>query len=286
MSLPPWLLAPSRKFERMIDSGRTPHAVLVHGPGGWGEDMLAARCALTLLELNPESNARTLAHPDLRWVDPDGQTVKIDQVRAVSEFMYQTAQRGAAKVAVLNRADRMTVNAANALLKTLEEPSSGGFLILVTDAPDRLSPTVRSRCQRIPVFPADKEQVLAWLVEQGFDADRARAHATELGGAPYRVLQALERGDEPIRGVLDAVASGKQPSLAAAEAWRDEDLVDLTGRWVRIVHGMARDTNDPRALVAFADDLTGLRMAALTNSGLGRQLQLERLLFAWASLPI
>ena len=285
MSLPPWLLAPSRKFERMMMSGRTPHAVLVHGPGGWGEDMLAGRFALNLLKLNPESNARTLAHPDLRWVDPDGQAVKIDQVRDVSEFMYQTAQGGAAKVAVLNRADRMTVNAANALLKTLEEPSSGGFLILVTDAPDRLSATVRSRCQRIPVFPADKAQVLAWLVEQGFDSDRAGAHAIELGGAPYRVLEALERGDEPIRGVLDAVASGERPSLAAAEAWRDEDLVDLTGRWVRIVHGMARDAKNPRALVAFADDLTALRIAALTNSGLGRQLQLERLLFAWASLP-
>ena len=270
----------------MIESGRTPHAVLVHGPGGWGEEMLAARCALTLLELDPESNARTLAHPDLRWVDPDGQTVKIDQVRNVGEFMYQTARGGVAKVAVLNRADRMTVNAANALLKTLEEPSSGGFLILVTDAPDRLSATVRSRCQRIPVFPADEAQVLAWLVEQGFDSDRAWAHATELGGAPYRVLEALERGDEPIRGVLDAVASGERPSLAAAEAWRDEDLVDLTGRWVRIVHGMARDAEDPRALVAFADHLTALRMAALTNSGLGRQLQLERLLFAWASLPV
>ena len=286
MSLPPWLQAPSRKFERMMMSGRTPHAVLVHGPGGWGEEMLAARCALTLLELDPESNARTLAHPDLRWVDPDGQTVKIDQVRNVGEFMYQTARGGVAKVAVLNRADRMTVNAANALLKTLEEPSSGGFLILVTDAPDRLSATVRSRCQRIPVFPADEAQVLAWLVQQGFDSDRARAHATELGGAPYRVLEALERGDEPIRGVLDAVASGERPSLAAAEAWRDEDLVDLTGRWVRIVHGMARDAGDPRALVAFADHLTALRMAALTNSGLGRQLQLERLLFAWASLPV
>ena len=286
MSLPPWLQAPSRKFERMMVSGRTPHAVLVHGPGGWGEEMLAARCALTLLELDPESNARTLAHPDLRWVDPDGQTVKIDQVRNVGEFMYQTARGGVAKVAVLNRADRMTVNAANALLKTLEEPSSGGFLILVTDAPDRLSATVRSRCQRIPVFPADEGQVLAWLVQQGFDSDRARAHATELGGAPYRVLEALERGDEPIRGVLDAVASGERPSLAAAEAWRDEDLVDLTGRWVRIVHGMARDAGDPRALVAFADHLTALRMAALTNSGLGRQLQLERLLFAWASLPV
>ena len=286
MSLPPWLQAPSRKFERMMVSGRTPHAVLVHGPGGWGEEMLAARCALTLLELDPESNARTLAHPDLRWVDPDGQTVKIDQVRNVGEFMYQTARGGVAKVAVLNRADRMTVNAANALLKTLEEPSSGGFLILVTDAPDRLSATVRSRCQRIPVFPADEAQVLAWLVEQDFDSDRARAHATELGGAPYRVLEALERGDEPIRGVLDAVASGERPSLAAAEAWRDEDLVDLTGRWVRIVHGMARDAGDPRALVAFADHLTALRMAALTNSGLGRQLQLERLLFAWASLPV
>ena len=286
MSLPPWLLEPSRKFEGMMMSGRTPHAVLVHGPGGWGEEMLAARCALTLLKLNPETNARALAHPDLRWVDPDGQTLKIDQVRNIGEFMYQTAQSGAAKVAVLNRADRMTVNAANALLKTLEEPSSGGFLILVSDAPDRLSATVRSRCQRIPVFAAGEAQVIAWLVSQGFDSDGASAHATELGGAPYRVLEALERGDAPIRGVLDAVASGQQSSLAAAETWRNEDLVDLTGRWVRIVHGMARDAEEPRALVDFADDLTALCMAALTNSGLGRQVQLERLLFAWASLPV
>lgn len=285
MSLAPWLLEPARRFERLIDGGRTPHAVLVHGPGGWGEELLAARCALSLLSLDPESNARSLAHPDLRWVEPDGQTLKIDQVRDVGEFMFRTAQRGVAKVAVLNRADRMTVNAANALLKTLEEPSAGGFLILVTDAPDRLPATVRSRCQRIPVIAADGATALAWIAAQGFDADRASAHATELGGAPYRVLQALECGDEPIRGVLDAVVSGEQPSLAAAENWRDKDLVGLIGRWARIVHGMARDAENPRALIDFADQLTALRMAALTNSGLGRQLQLERLLFAWASLP-
>lgn len=286
MSLAPWLLEPARRFERLMDGGRTPHAVLVHGPGGWGEEMLAARCALSLLSLDAESNARALAHPDLRWVDPDGQTLKIDQVRDVGEFMVRTARRGVAKVAVLNRADRMTVNAANALLKTLEEPTAGGFLILVTDAPDRLPATVRSRCQRIPVFAADDATVLAWLVAQGFDADRASAHATELGGAPYGVLEALERGDEPIRGVLDAVVSGEQSSLAAAENWRDEDLAELIGRWVRIVHAMARDAENPRTLVDFADQLTALRMAALTNSGLGRQLQLERLLFAWASLPL
>ena len=285
MSLPPWLLEPCRRFERMMASGRTPHGVLVHGPGGWGEEMLASWCALTLLELQPESDARALAHPDLRWVDPDGQTVRIDQVRGIGEFMYQTARRGAAKVAVLNRADRMTVNAANALLKTLEEPSSGGFLFLVTDAPDLLPATVRSRCQRIPVFAVNEADVLAWLVAQGFEADRAAAHATELGGAPYRVLEALERGDDPIGVVLNAVASGERSSLEAAEAWRNEDLVELTGRWVRIVHGLARDAEDPRALVDFADHLTLLRMAALTSSGLGRQLQLERLLFAWASLP-
>ena len=268
----------------MMTSGRTPHAILVHGPGGWGEEILAARCALTLLRLDPESNARTLAHPDLRWVDPDGQTVRIDQVRNIGEFMYQTAQRGVAKVAVLNRADRMTVNAANALLKTLEEPSAGGFLILVTDAPDRLPATVRSRCQRVPVFAASDTVVVEWLVAQGFESDRASAHARELGGAPYRALEALERGDAPIRDVLDAVTCGEQSSLAAAENWRNEDLVELTGRWVRIVHGMARDADDPEPLVDFADRLLALRMAALTNSGLGRQLQLERLLFAWATL--
>ena len=286
MSLPPWLLAPRRRFERMMTSGRTPHAVLVHGPGGWGEDLLASWCALTLLNMDTEADARALAHPDLRWVDPDGQTVRIDQVRDIGEFMYQTAQRGAAKVAVLNRADRMTVNAANALLKTLEEPSSGGFLILVTDAPDLLPATVRSRCQRIPVFASSQADVLAWLAAQGFEAERASAHATELGGAPYTVLQALERGDDPIGVVLDAVACGEQSSLEAAEAWRNEDLVELTGRWARIVHGMARDAADPKTLIDFADHLTALRVAALTSSGLGRQLQLERLLFAWASLTV
>ena len=285
-TLAPWLLEPARRFERLIDGGRTPHAVLVHGPGGWGEETLAARCALSLLALDVASNARALAHPDLRWVDPDGPTLKIDQVRGVGEFMVRTAQRGAAKVAVLNRADRMTVNAANALLKTLEEPPAGSFLILVTDAPDRLPATVRSRCQRIPVFAVDAADVLAWLAAQGFDRGRAAAHATELGGAPYRVLKALEHGDEPIRGVLDAVVSGEQSSLAAAENWRDEDLVDLTGRWARVVHCMARDADNPRSLVDFADELTALRMAALTISGLGRQLQLERLLFAWASLSL
>ena len=269
----------------MMSSGRTPHAVLVHGPGGWGEEMLASWCALTLLQLDTGSDARALAHPDLRWVDPDGQTVRIDQVRAIGEFMVQTAGRGGAKVAVLNRADRMTVNAANAVLKTLEEPSSGGFLILVTDAPDLLPATVRSRCQRIPVFAAGQADVLAWLVAQGFGADRASAHAMELGGAPYRVLESLQRGDDPIGVVLEAVASGDRSTLEAAEAWRNEDLVELTGRWVRIVHGMARDAEDPRALVDFGDDLAALRTAALTSSGLGRQLQLERLLFAWASLP-
>ena len=269
----------------MMTSGRTPHAILIHGPGGWGEEILAARCALTLLRLDPESNARTLAHADLRWVDPDGQTVRIDQVRSIGEFMYQTAQHGVAKVAVLNRADRMTVNAANALLKTLEEPSSGGFLILVTDAPDRLPATVRSRCQRLPVFAASDAAVVEWLVAQGFDPDRASAHSRELGGAPYRALEALEQGDAPIGDVLDAVTSGERSSLAAAENWRNEDLAELTGRWVRVVHGMARDADDPKPLVDFADRLLALRTAALTNSGLGRQLQLERLLFAWASLP-
>ena len=268
----------------MMSSGRTPHAVLVHGPGGWGEELLASWCALTLLGMGTESDARSLAHPDLRWVDPDGQSVRIDQVRDIGEFMYQTARRGAAKVAVLNRADRMTVNAANALLKTLEEPSSGGFLILVTDAPDLLPATVRSRCQRIPVFAASEADVLAWLVAQGFEADRASAHATELGGAPYRVLESLERGDDPIGVVLEAVASGDRSSLEAAESWRNEDLVELTGRWLRIVHGLARDADDPRAFVDFADHLAAARMAALTSSGLGRQLQLERLLFAWVSL--
>ncbi len=281
MTPPSWLAGPAERLERMREGERTPHAVLVDGPGGWGEALLASRFVLRLLGEDAQGDARTLAHPDLRWVEPEDATVKIEQVRDLIGFMHRTAVRGGNKAAVLEDADRMTVNAANALLKTLEEPPPGSFLVLVTSAPQRLPATVRSRCQRVPVHPAGGPAVAAWLAARGFESPDVGRLLVELGGAPYRVLAALERDERPIWSVLEAVAAGRTKALDAAAEWRGADLAELCARWLRHVHHMARTRSDVRPLLDFATRLTTLRSAALANSGLARQVQLERLLLDW-----
>ena len=291
MNLPSWLAGPGERLAGMLEGGRAPHAVLIDGPGGWGEALLASDFALRLLGEDPAGDARALAHPDLRWVEPEEATVKIEQVRDLIGFMHQTPVRGAAKAAVLEHAERMTVNAANALLKTLEEPPAGSYLVLVTNAPQRLPATVRSRCQRVPVHPAQRGVVEAWLRERGFETPAVGHLLVELGGAPFRVLDALEENEAPIWDVLKAVGAGRTSALDAASEWRNMDLAELCARWLRHVHRMARArvdgtraegaNRDPLPLLDFAARLTAVRGAALTNSGLARQVQLERLLLEW-----
>ena len=288
MSLPDWLADPAERLDRMLEGARTPHAVLIDGPGGWGESLLASHFVLRLLggegsvgREQTSTDARSLAHPDLRWVEPEDATVKIEQVRDLTGFMFQTAVRGGPKAAVLEQADRMTVNAANALLKTLEEPPPGSYLVLVTSAPRRLPATVRSRCQRVGVHPVGHDAAAAWLRERGLDSPDVDPLLVELGGAPYRVLEALEQEEKPIWDILQAVAAGRTSALDAAAEWRTADLAELCARWLRHVHGMARTRPDPRPLLDFAARLTALRGAALTNSGLARQTQLERVLLDW-----
>ncbi len=283
MSLPAWLREPAAALQRLVDDGRAPHAVLMQGPGGWGEPLLASHFALTLLEEEVEKDASAIAHPDLRWVEPaaPGNTIRVEAIRELSAFMHQTAALGKAKAAVLNSAHRMNPNAANALLKTLEEPPGDSYLILVTHAPAQLPATVRSRCQRVAVRPADAATVKAWLAEQGVPIERAAPMLVEVGGAPYRARDALGRGEEPMWNALEAVASGKVTALDQALAWRREELLELTARWQRHVHRLAREAAEPRRLLRFDAELAALRAAAVASSGLNAQAQFERLLLMW-----
>ena len=283
MSLPPWLREPAEAFERLVAGGRMPHALLMHGPGGWGKALLANHCALSLVGADAAADARNLAHADLRWIDatPPATTIKIDQIRELTAFMQRTASQSEAKAAVLNRAHCMNLNAANALLKTLEEPPPGSYLILVSDAPQQLPATVRSRCQGIAVRPGAAEDAEAWLAEQGYPADRGAPLLAELGGAPVRAREALERGEAPIWERLQAVAAGRASTLDAAQEWAGEDLPELLGRWLRLVHRLTLEAADPRRLLRFETELTALRAAAMANSSLNAQLQLDRMLIHW-----
>ena len=182
-----------------------PHALLIHGPPGIGKHALALGFAQALLCESPRPDGLACgkcpgcryaiagAHPDLlrlerlRIDDETGELeavdeIRIDRVRALIDFVQLTSHRQRAKVAVIAPAERMNAAAANALLKTLEEPPAGTYLILVSDQPGRLPATVRSRCRRLAAPIPTSAEARSWLVEQSVaDPETLLAQAA---GAP------------------------------------------------------------------------------------------------------
>jgi len=194
----------------LADRARWPHALLLTGPRGIGKRALALEFARGLLCETPRAggaacgecaSCRYVAagqHPDLRVVEPveiddDGvakpvEWIPVDAIRALIAWAQLTSHRRMAKVAVIAPAERMNAAAANALLKTLEEPAPSTFLILASAAPGRVPATVRSRCRTMVAPTADATAARAWLAAQGIaDADPLLAQAA---GAPL-VARAL-----------------------------------------------------------------------------------------------
>lgn len=210
-----------------------PHALLVHGARGIGKLALAERIAQMLLCEHPQPARRPCDscdacrwyragnHPDFRRLEPDALAkepeegaeeegaaparksrqpslfIRIEQVRALADFLYIGSHRGKRRVALVHPAEDMNANAANALLKGLEEPPAGAMFLLVSHRPARLLPTIRSRCVAVPVPIPDRAVARNWLAGQGAkDAERWLAYA---GGGPLRALgyagdaQAYER---------------------------------------------------------------------------------------------
>ena len=281
---PPWLLNVLNGLRAMYS--RLPHALLVHGPPGWGEMRVVNALALDLIGIKADRDARGVAHPDLRWCQPEDGLIKVDAVRNLVEYMAHTPQSAGRKIAVIEDADRMNVNAANALLKSLEEPPPESFIVLSTSAPERLLATVRSRCQAVPVRRGSDAEVRSWLRATGVDPETAGHWAVEYGGAPLPIVAAAEQGQAPLWALLQKAARSPTAARTAAEGLRAEDLVDLLERWLRITHWLLREQGAPErsVLVDFAADVLDLRRAALVNSGLNRTIQLQRLLLLWSEI--
>jgi DNA polymerase III subunit delta' len=290
MTLPAWLAAEADRLAAQTAAGTLPHALLVTGPPGWGEIVLANWLALTLLALDPERDASQLAHPDLRWVVRDGAEIKVDTVRGIAEFAQRTPQSGERKVVVLVDADALNQNAANALLKTLEEPPAGTYLILTTTRPARLLATVRSRCQRRVIAP-DRALARHWLTGGGIAEAELERRLFEHGGAPLAVAAALESGEallEPV--LLEALRPGSRP--AAHAALHSGDLVANLGRWYRYAAALAAGGWQPpalagvstRAVAAFVDELTWVRRQLLTSNSANGRVLTEHLLARWRTL--
>ena len=168
---------------------RPSHAYLLAGPRGSGV-LEAARCFAAALvcpdggcgACNSCRRARSARHPDVIEVEPAGTFVVVDQVDEMMKEAFTSPFEAERKVIVVTEADRMNEPAANKLLKTLEEPPARTHFLLLSEAPDELLPTVRSRCQRIDFAALSDSAVAAALVAAGVPAEAAAAAARLASG--------------------------------------------------------------------------------------------------------
>jgi DNA polymerase-3 subunit delta' len=238
-SLPPWLAAPTAALAAAHAAGRMPHALLVHEAPGTGGDWLAAWAASLVLcarqatapcgECVSCRRVATLQHPDVNWLrlQEDSRQIRIEQVRELSAELSLTSHGGGYKVGIIAPADALNRFAANALLKTLEEPPARTLLILVATEPSRLPPTVLSRCQRLRIRAPERAESIAWLVAARGKADWDAALDT-IGEAPMQAAQGdpaeLAQVGTDTRTTLDALATGRTDPVAAAERWARSQL--------------------------------------------------------------
>lgn len=254
---------------------RMPHAILLHGSEGIGKTIFAEHLAKSLLCESPDQHGHACgscascgwfdqySHPDYRRVrpellddeesasseqdeaEPEKKTTKaskapskeivINQVRALADFMNISTHRQGMRVIVLYPAEALNVPAANALLKSLEEPNANSVFILVSNSLDRLLPTILSRCHKFAMGMPTTEQALSWLASK--QIKDAKVWLAQQGGAP---MSAMKMANSENPGELDEFLRqlckpGVEASLKMAEKMQKMDVattVSWLQRWL------------------------------------------------------
>ena len=303
-----WLRRFADSWQALASQGRVPHAVMLLGAAGIGKRCAASWIARHRLGIRnpgglPKYPFSMPLHADLRWLRPaEGKhTIGIEQIRELVADLSLTSYEGGGKIAVIEPANAMTANAANSLLKTLEEPPGDALLILVADKTGRLPATIFSRCQRINIAVPPESESLAWLDRLQPTTSWPRA-LRAAGNAPLAAITASEslEATEAMSRDFAALSSKRAAPLDVAAKWakhEPEFVLDWLCREVQeCIYGMSGATSavadravddsvlkrmDRRNLFCYLDMINRLRGQPAGSFNV--QLTLESLLIDWAA---
>ena len=241
----PWLIPHWHALSQTAQAGRLGHAWLLLGDPGLGKEQLAERLARLHLCQQPDRGEPCGQchscqlfdkghHPDLGTVTVDSKTIGVEAIREICARLQNSAQLGRGKVVIIPDAERMTESAANALLKTLEEPAGDSLLLLIASQVSRLLPTILSRCHKhVCQLPTEGETV-RWLAEQGHQATLAQVRICQ--GAPLRVLRYIEeQQDGKRRELLESFVSlSLTPTRATHVCSQLADETQVRLHWLQL----------------------------------------------------
>jgi DNA polymerase-3 subunit delta' len=251
-------------------------------------------------------------HPNLLWLEPeeDAQSIKVDQIRIVNDFVNQSALHDGYRIVMINPANKMNVNAANALLKTLEEPSPESIFILISDQNSKLPATILSRCQRMMFSRPTEKIALTWLQQQLPDVvENHLKHILRVSlGTPVAALHFIKNKLDKVRDDLYqglvALTQHKKDPINLAALMHDVDavtLLDLMLSWmIDLLRLQVNDGSDHlvnhdyiaqlTALKStteinrnreFMDYLQELRTQICSGLNMNKQLMLEYIMIRW-----
>ncbi|WP_426417806.1 DNA polymerase III subunit delta' [Aestuariirhabdus sp. LZHN29] len=323
----PWQATQWQRLCAQKATEKLSHAYLLKGARGTGKFSFATAFAGYVLCSQPEGEAacghckncnlfRSGSHPDLRILQPEEKSriIKVDQVREVIEFASKTAQQGGYRVIIINPAEAMNSNSANALLKSLEEPGEKTLILLVSARQGAMLATINSRCQQLPFPLPARQESLEWLgglsnVEPG----ELELLLTLADGQPLTALQfandQILKERARLIEEIGSVTKGKNSPMEIAQRWKDQDVTQLLG-WVSgwladIVRmqqtGDATTLSNPdlaamasyigskassRSLFELLQWVNEQRALSQGSANLNRHLMLEELLIRWLHLTL
>lgn len=302
----PWQQPLWQRLNQQLASSQLPHALLLSGSSGIGKMQLAQAFSQLLLCATPEHGVAcghckpcqlfaAQTHPDFHLLVPeDSKQIKIEEVRDLQTRLATSAQQGGRKVVLLGPAEALNLNAANALLKTIEEPTAETHILMVTHQLSAVLPTIKSRCQIVKMATPERQACLEWLTT--IVGGRAQELLDAAAGAPVSALRLLDddrlatrklvtRQLQDLRerktGPVGCAAKLNNVALEDLCVWLCEQLEADAKAWVCGQSGTDRSRQN---VFLLRDKVVGLLRRVRAGANPNRQLALEELLMDYARL--